>query len=164
MASVNNLEKLMIEELKDLYDAEKQISKALPKMASEARTSELRGAFKEHLKQTEAQVRRLESVFRDLNVSDRKKECKGMAALIQEGEELMKQATTSDARDAALIAAAQRVEHYEMAGYGTVISYAHQLDRNDVADTLQQTLNEEKQTDLILSQIAELKVNKQSIK
>jgi ferritin-like metal-binding protein YciE len=154
----------MIEELKDLYDAEKQISKALPKMAAEAKSGELRDAFKEHLKQTEAQVRRLESVFQHLKVSDKHKECKGMQALIQEGEEMMNQATSAEARDAALISSAQRVEHYEMAGYGTVISYAHQLDRDDVADTLQQTLNEEKQTDLILSQIAELKVNPKSNK
>jgi ferritin-like metal-binding protein YciE len=159
----NNLEKLMIEELKDLYDAEKQLTKALPKMASQAKTAELRQAFNEHLKQTEGQVRRLDSVFRDLKVTDKKKECKGMQALIQEGEEMAQQ-TDVNARDAALISAAQRVEHYEMAGYGTVISFALQLENTDVAEQLQQTLNEEKQADLLLSQIAEAKVNSKTSK
>ena len=156
---VDSLEKLMVEELKDLYDAEKQITEALPKMAEEAKTSDLRQAFEDHLKQTKGNVRRLEKVFEELDVSDREKKCKGMQALIQEGEEMMKQVSDPMTRDAALIAAAQRVEHYEMAGYGTVVSYAQQLDHNEVAKQLQQTLNEEKQTDLMLSQIAELKVN-----
>ena len=156
---VDSLEKLMVEELKDLYDAEKQITEALPKMAEEAKTSDLRQAFEDHLKQTKGHVRRLEEVFEELDVSDREKKCKGMQALIQEGVEMMKQASNSMTRDAALIAAAQRVEHYEMAGYGTVVSYAQQLEHNEVAKQLQQTLNEEKQTDLMLSQIAELKVN-----
>jgi len=156
---VDSLEKLMVEELKDLYDAEKQIAEALPKMADEAKTADLRQAFEDHLKQTKGHVKRLEEVFRELDVSDREKKCKGMQALIQEGEEMMKQASNSMTRDAALIAAAQRVEHYEMAGYGTVVSYAQQLDHNEVAKQLQQTLNEEKQTDLMLSQIAESKVN-----
>lgn len=161
--TTNNLEKLMIEELKDLYDAEKQLTKALPKMASQAKTAELRQAFNEHLKQTEGQVERLDSVFRDLKVTDKKKECKGMQALIQEGEEMAQQADVN-ARDAALISAAQRVEHYEMAGYGTVISFALQLENNNVAEQLQQTLNEEKQADLLLSQIAEAKVNSKTSK
>ena len=156
---VDSLEKLMVEELKDLYDAEKQITEALPKMAEEAKTSDLRQAFEDHLKQTKGHVRRLEKVFEELDVSDREKKCKGMQALIQEGEEMMKQVSDPMTRDAALIAAAQRVEHYEMAGYGTVVSYAQQLEHNEVAKQLQQTLNEEKQTDLMLSQIAELKVN-----
>ena len=156
---VDSLEKLMVEELKDLYDAEKQITEALSKMAEEAKTADLRQAFEDHLKQTKGHVKRLEEVFKELDVSDREKKCKGMQALIQEGEEMMKQASNSMTRDAALIAAAQRVEHYEMAGYGTVVSYAQQLDHNEVAKQLQQTLNEEKQTDLMLSQIAELKVN-----
>jgi ferritin-like metal-binding protein YciE len=154
-----NLQHLMVEELKDLYDAEKQITKALPKMASEAKTPDLRRAFDEHLKQTRKQMRRLEDVFDSLKVKDRQKECKGMQALIQEGEEMIQQAPDSFSRDESLIAAAQRVEHYEMAGYGTVISYAHQLDHHDVADTLQLTLNEEKQTDLLLSEIAQTKLN-----
>jgi ferritin-like metal-binding protein YciE len=156
---INSLEQLMVEELKDLYDAEKQITEALPKMAEEAKAPVLRQAFEDHLTQTKAHVRRLEKVFQDLDVSDRHKECKGMQALIQEGEEMMKQASDPATRDASLIAAAQHVEHYEMAGYGTVLSYANQLDYNGVSDQLQQTLNEEKQTDLLLSQIAETKIN-----
>ena len=155
----NNLQQLMVEELKDLYDAEKQISKVLPKMASEAKTPDLRNAFEEHLKQTRKQMRRLEDVFDTLKVKEREKECKGMQALIMEGEEMINQAPDSFSRDHMLVAAAQRVEHYEMAGYGTVVSYAHQLDHHDVADTLQMTLNEEKQTDLLLSEIAQTKLN-----
>jgi len=156
---IDGLEQLMVEELKDLYSAEQQITEALPKMVDEAQTSELRQAFEHHLKQTKGHVQRLEDVFDELNVSDRQKKCKGMEALIQEGEEMMKQAADANTRDAALISAAQRVEHYEMAGYGTVISYAQKLDHNTVAEHLQQTLNEEKQTDLALSLIAESHVN-----
>lgn len=159
---IDNLERLMVEELKDLYDAEKQLTKALPKMVKEAKFPELRKALQDHLQQTETQVQRLEQVFKELGVTDRKKECKVMQALIAEGDEMIQQASNPITRDAALIAAAQRVEHYEMAGYGTVVSYAHQLDRNSVADLLQQSLNEEKQTDLMLSQIAEAEVNVQA--
>ena len=159
----NNLQQLLVEGLKDLYDAEKQITKALPKMASEAKTPDLRQAFEDHLGQTKSHVRRLEKVFEELKVSDREKECKGMQAIIQEGEEMIKQAPDPISKDATLISAAQHVEHYEMAGYGTVISYANQLDHNSVAKQLQQTLNEEKQTDLLLSQIAETKLNGRSM-
>jgi ferritin-like metal-binding protein YciE len=156
---VNNLEGLMIEELKDLYDAENQNVGALNKMAKEASSTDLRRAFEDHLKQTKTHVKRLDEVFRDLEVSDRKKECKGMQAIIQEGEEMLSHTSNRITGDASLIAAAQHAEHYEMAGYGTVISFAHQLNLNNVADKLQQTLNEEKQTDLKLSQIAESKIN-----
>jgi ferritin-like metal-binding protein YciE len=161
--TTDNLKQLMVEGLKDLYDAEKQISEALPKMAREAKAPALREAFEEHLTQTRSQIRRLEKVFQELNVSDRKKECKGMQAIIHEGEEMMKQASDASVRDAALISAAQHVEHYEMAGYGTVVAYAQQLDHNDVADELQKSLNEEKLTDLKLSQLAEMKVNTKAI-
>jgi ferritin-like metal-binding protein YciE len=156
---VNNLKQLMIEELKDLYDAEKQITEALPKMIEKANNPSLRQAFEDHLVQTKDQVRRLEDALDELNVSDRQKECKGMQALIEEGEEMIKDTTDADTRDAALIASAQRVEHYEMAAYGTIISYSHQLDHDNVADTLQPSLNEEKETDLKLSQLAEEKIN-----
>ena len=128
-------------------------------MTSEAKAADLRQACEDHLTQTRAQVRRLESVFDELKVTDRKKECKGMQAIIQEGEEMAQQTTDATAKDISLISAAQHVEHYEMAGYGTVITYAHQLEHHNVADILQQSLNEEKQTDLILSQIAETKMN-----
>ena len=158
----NNLQQLLVEGLKDLYDAEKQITKALPKMASEAKTADLRQAFEDHLGQTKAQVRRLEKVFEELNVADWQKECKGMQAIIQEGEEMVKETSDPIARDATLISAAQHVEHYEMAGYGTVVSYAHQLEHHGVAEQLQQSLSEEKQADLMLSQIAETKINGRS--
>jgi ferritin-like metal-binding protein YciE len=116
------LEKLWVEELKDLYDAEKQLTEALPKMVDAAATPELRKAFEHHLQQTEEHVQRLEEVLEELDIPDHGKKCTGMQGLIKEGEEMMKEAIDSLTRDAALIAAAQRVEHYEIAGYGTVVS------------------------------------------
>ena len=156
---MDNLEKLWVEELKDLYDAEKQITEALPKMVKAAETPELRQAFEYHLEQTEEHVQRLEEVLEELDIADHGKKCKGMQGLLKEGEEMMKEATDSFTQDAALIAAAQRVEHYEMAGYGTVVSYAQQLNRPEIAEMLQMTLDEEKAADKKLTQIAESKVN-----
>jgi ferritin-like metal-binding protein YciE len=156
---MDNLEKLWVEELKDLYDAEKQITEALPKMVKAAETPELRQAFEHHLEQTEEHVQRLQEVFEELDIVDHGKKCKGMQGLLKEGEEMMKEATDSFTQDAALIAAAQRVEHYEMAGYGTVVSYAQQLNRPEIAEMLQMTLDEEKEADKKLTQIAESKVN-----
>jgi ferritin-like metal-binding protein YciE len=156
---MDNLEKLWTEELKDLYDAEKQITEALPKMASKAETAELRQAFEEHLRQTEEHVRRLEEAFEELDMGNPRKKCKGVQGLLTEGEEMMKEASDAMTRDAALIAAAQKVEHYEIAGYGTVVSYAQQLNYPEIAERLQQTLDEEKETDHKLTKIAESKVN-----
>lgn len=156
---MDNLEKLWVEELKDLYDAEKQIKEALPKMVKAAETPELRQAFEHHLEQTEEHVQRLEEVLEELDIADHGKKCKGMQGLLKEGEEMMKEATDSFTQDAALIAAAQRVEHYEMAGYGTVVSYAQQLNRPEIAEMLQMTLDEEKEADKKLTEIAESKVN-----
>jgi len=156
---MDNLEKLWVEELKDLYDAEKQITEALPKMVKAAETPELRQAFEHHLEQTEEHVQRLEEVLEELDIADHGKKCKGMQGLLKEGEEMMKEATDSFTQDAALIAAAQRVEHYEMAGYGTVVSYAQQLNRHEIAEMLQMTLDEEKEADKKLTEIAESKVN-----
>jgi len=156
---MDNLEKLWVEELKDLYDAEKQITEALPKMVKAAETPELRQAFEHHLEQTEEHVQRLEEVLEELDIADHGKKCKGMQGLLKEGEEMMKEATDSFTQDAALIAAAQRVEHYEMAGYGTVVSYAQQLNRPEIAEILQMTLDEEKEADKKLTEIAESKVN-----
>ncbi len=155
----DNLEKLWMDELKDLYDAEKQITEALPKMASKTETPELRQAFENHLRQTEQHIQRLEETFEELDMGSPRKKCKGMQGLLTEGEEMMKEITDPMTRDAALIAAAQKVEHYEMAGYGAVISYAKQLNYEDIADKLHQTLDEEKQADEKLTQIAEAKVN-----
>ena len=156
---MDNLEKLWVEELKDLYDPEKQITEALPKMVKAAETPELRQAFEHHLEQTEEHVQRLEEVLEELDIADHGKNCKGMQGLLKEGEEMMKEATDSFTQDAALIAAAQRVEHYEMAGYGTVVSYAQQLNRHEIAEMLQMTLDEEKEADKKLTEIAESKVN-----
>lgn len=156
---MDNLEKLWIEELKDLHDAEKQITVALPKMVDAAATPELRQAFEHHLGQTEEHVQRLEEILEELDIVDHGKKCKGMQGLLKEGEEMMKDAADSLTRDAGLIAAAQRVEHYEMAGYGTVVSYANQLNRSDIAEKLQMTLDEEKEADKKLTEIAESKVN-----
>jgi ferritin-like metal-binding protein YciE len=156
---MNNLEKLWVAELKDLYDAEKQITKALPKMAKNSTTPELRQAFEDHLEQTEGHVQRLEEIFEELDIADRAKKCKGVQGLIKEGEAMMKEATDDFTRDAALIASAQRVEHYEIAGYGAVVSYALQLDHADIAEKLQSTLDEEKETDQKLTELAEAQVN-----
>src|SRR5215203_2812836 len=134
---MDNLEKLWIEELKDLYDAEKQLTEALPKMVEAAATPELREAFENHLEQTEEHVLRLEEVLEELEVVDHGKKCKGMQGLIKEGEDMMKEATDDFTRDAGLISSAQRVEHYEIAGYGTVVSYATQLNRPEIAEKLQ---------------------------
>lgn len=156
---LDSLEKLWLEELKDLYDAEKQITEALPKMADATETTELRQAFNDHLQQTEGHIQRLEEVFEELGMDKPRKKCKGMEGLIKEGEDMMKETSDDMTRDAALIAAAQRVEHYEMAGYGTVVAYAQQLNHPGIADKLQMTLEEEKETDRKLTEIAESKVN-----
>jgi len=156
---LNNLENLLVEELKDLYDAEKQITEALPKMIEKSETPGLRQAFEDHLRQTENHIERLEYAFENLDVTNPRKECKGMECIIEEGNEMARKSTDPITRDAALIAAAQHVEHYEMAGYGTAVSYAHQLERHDLADTFQSILDEEKETDRLLTHIAENQVN-----
>jgi len=156
---MDNLEKLWVEELKDLYSAEKQITEALPKMIEAAETPELRQAFEDHLGQTEEHVQRLEDILEELDISDHGKKCKGMEGLLKEGAEMMKDAADAFTRDAGLISAAQRVEHYEMAGYGTVVSYAQQLNHPEIAEMLQMTLDEEKAADKKLTEIAESKVN-----
>jgi ferritin-like metal-binding protein YciE len=149
-----------VEQLKDLYDAEHQITKALPKMAENASSPDLRRAFQEHMDQTRRQIQRLDQVFEHLNVRDKRKECKGMEGLIKEGEEAMKHGNGDGAvTDAALIAAAQKVEHYEIAGYGTVATYADEMNHREAAQLLKQTLNEEKETDRLLTSIAEGHVN-----
>ena len=152
---IDSLRKLYIEELKDLYSAEKQILQALPKMAKKASNPQLKAGFEEHLRQTEGHVQRLEQIFEGLGKSPRGKKCKGMEGVIEEGKEVMQEDMDDDTRDAALIAAAQRVEHYEMAGYGTVRTYAQLLGERDAVKLLQTTLDEEGQTDKKLTQLAE---------
>ena len=160
--SVDTVEKLLVDELKDLYSAENQITKALPKMAKAASTGELKTAFETHLKETEGQIKRLDRVFEILGKTATGKSCKGMKGLLEEGAEVMEE-TEGEVRDAAMISAAQKVEHYEMAGYGTVRTYAELLGKNEIAHLLQQTLEEEGETNKKLTQIAG-KVNKQAQK
>jgi ferritin-like metal-binding protein YciE len=160
--SVDTVEKLFVDELKDLYSAENQITKALPKMAKAATSSELRTAFETHLKETEGQIQRLDRVFEILGKSSGGKACKGMRGLLEEGAEVMGE-TEGEVRDAAMISAAQRVEHYEMAGYGSVRTYAELLGQNEIANLLQQTLDEEGETNKKLTQIAS-KVNKHALR
>lgn len=150
-----SLQDLYVEELKDLYSAENQILKALPKMAKAAESQDLRAAFEEHEHQTREQVRRLEQIFDKLDTDAKGKVCKGMQGLLAEGDEFLEEKPGAQVMDAGLISIAQRVEHYEIAGYGSVRSYAQQLGLNEQAQLLQQTLDEEGQTDKKLTQLAE---------
>lgn len=147
------------EELKDVLSAEKQLVKALPKMAKAASNEDLRAGFEEHLEQTKGHVERLEKIFEMLDKAPRAKKCKAMEGLIEEGSEIMEEDADPDVLDAMLIAAAQKVEHYEIATYGTLVAWARRLDMSDAADLLQQTLDEEKETDVKLTELAESSVN-----
>ena len=149
------LKELYIDELKDLYNAESQLVKALPKMAKAASSDELRQGFEEHLEQTKGHVQRLEKIFQALGESPKGKKCKGMEGLIEEGSEVMEEDYEGSVLDAALIGAAQRVEHYEIAGYGTVRSMAETLGESDHVSLLEETLEEEKATDEKLTELAE---------
>jgi ferritin-like metal-binding protein YciE len=160
---IDSLQKLFVHELKDLYSAENQILDALPKMAEKASDPELRQAFEKHRSQTEEQVRRLEQIFDSLEHQPGGHKCRGMEGLIEEGEEVMKDAEDDDVRDAGMIAAAQRVEHYEIAAYGTARTYARTLGNEDAARLLQQTLDEEGETDKKLTQLAESRVNRSAM-
>ena len=156
---LNNLQDLYLEQLQDLYSAEQQILEALPQMAQKASNPELKQGFEQHLQQTQQQVQRLEQILQDLGEQPGGHQCKGMAGLIAEGQELMREQAAPEVADAGLIAAAQRVEHYEIAGYGTVRTYAQTLGRTQDANLLQQTLDEEGQTDHKLSALAERLIN-----
>jgi ferritin-like metal-binding protein YciE len=156
---LESLRDLFVSELKDLYSAENQILKALPKMAKAASTPELRTAFEEHLEQTQGHVERLEQIFETLGGSPKGKKCKAMEGLIEEGKEMLEADAEPTVRDAGLIAAAQRVEHYEMAGYGCVRTYARLLHEDKSAALLQETLDEEEETDKKLTELAEGLVN-----
>ena len=151
----NSLKELYVDELRDLYDAEQQITKALPKMVDAASSDELQSALNEHLEITKQQAQRLEQIFENLGEKAKGKKCKGMEGLIKEGSEVIEENEDDQVRDAAIISAAQKVEHYEMAGYGTVRTYASLLGEDDAADLLQQTLDEEKEADEKLTQLAE---------
>lgn len=151
---METLRELFVDKLKDLYSAENQIIKALPKMIKEASSPQLKAGFEEHLQQTRGQVQRLDKIFKQLEESPRGKKCKGMEGLLQEGKELMAEDAEPEVLDAGLIAAAQHVEHYEIAGYGCVRTYAELLGDKNAAKLLQQTLDEEKETDQKLSMLA----------
>lgn len=157
MPKTKGLRELFVDELKDLYNAENQLVKALPKMAKAAESPELRAGFEEHLEQTKGHVDRLESIFSKLGENPKGKKCKGMEGLVEEGAEAIEE-YEGPVRDAALIGGAQRVEHYEMAGYGTVVAMAKQLGESKHAQLLEETLEEEKETDAKLTSLSE-KVN-----
>lgn len=148
------LKELYIDELKDLYSAENQLVKALPKMAKGAVSDELRQGFEEHLEQTKGHVQRLEQIFQALGESPKGKKCKGMEGLIEEGSEVLDEDFEGNIMDAALIGAAQRVEHYEIAGYGTVRAMAEELGEDEHVSLLTETLEEEKETDEKLTELA----------
>jgi ferritin-like metal-binding protein YciE len=152
---MNRLEDLYVDQLKDLYSAEKQLVQALPKMAKAANSEELRMGFQEHLEQTKTHVARLEQIFAALGSSPGRKKCAAMEGLIEEGQEAIELEGNAAVRDAALIAAAQRVEHYEIAAYGTVRTYANHLGHSDQSSLLQMTLDEEGATDKKLTAMAE---------
>jgi len=151
----NLLRNLYIEELRDIYDAENQLIKALPEMAKAATSEDLRSGFENHLEQTREHLRRLEQVFTGLGEKAKGNKCKGMQGLVAEGKEVIENEFEGDAKDAALISAAQRVEHYEIAVYGTLRSYADLLDEQDAVSLLETTLHEEKETDEKLSELAD---------
>src|SRR5215211_6847424 len=158
-AKMATLEDLYTDLLKDLYSAEKQLVKALPKLAKNAQSPDLQKAFQEHLKQTEGHVERIERIFTDLGGSPRGKKCVGMEGLVEEGNELLQEDAEPDVLDAGLIAAAQKVEHYEIAGYGTARAWAQRLGYDKAARLLQQTLEEESLANEKLTKIAESHVN-----
>jgi ferritin-like metal-binding protein YciE len=161
---LKSMEALLLHELKDLYSAESQLIRALPKMAKAAKSPKLRKAIEEHLEVTKQQKERLDQIFDLMEGSSRGPKCKAMEGLIEEGEELMEEEGEDNVKDAALIAAAQRVEHYEIAGYGAARTFAELLERKDVAKLLQQTLDEEKETDELLNKIAHSEVNPAAMK
>jgi ferritin-like metal-binding protein YciE len=150
----NSLKKLYVDELKDLYNAENQLVGALPKMARAATSADLRAGFEQHLEQTREHVKRLEQIFKGLGESPKGKKCKGMEGLIKEGAEMIEEVPAPEELDAGLISAAQRVEHYEMAGYGCVATYAKLLGEDQAVSLLRQTLEEEKETDEKLTQLS----------
>ena len=150
-----NLKELYIDELKDLYNAENQLVKALPKLAKAADSDELRQAFEDHLQQTEGHVQRLEQIFKMLGENPKGKKCAGMEGLVEEGQEMIDEDFEGSVKDAGLIGAAQRVEHYEIAAYGTAKALAQTLEETGHVELLDQTLEEEKETDEKLTEIAE---------
>jgi len=162
MAKSGSLHDAFIDELRDTYDAERQITKALPKMIKACTSEELRSAFESHLEETRGQVERLEQIFELLDEKVRGKHCDGMAGIIEEGKSVMEEEFDEATMDAVLIASAQRVEHYEMAAYGTLVAWAKDMGHNEAAELLEQTLEEEKAADEKLTSIGEGGINKEA--
>ena len=162
MASAKSLQELFLTTLQDIYHGEKQILKALPKMAKNATSPELKQAFQHHTEQTEGQVERLQRVFELMNKSARGKTCEAIEGLVEEGKEVMSETESGEVMDAGLIAAAQAVEHYEIARYGTLCAWAEELGMKEAVQLLEQTLQEEKETDALLNKIALERVNRQA--
>lgn len=159
---MTSLQDLLVDELKDLYSAETMLLKALPKMARAATSPELRAAFEEHMEQTQGQKERLEQIFEGLGLKAKSKTCEGMKGIIEEGDEMMKKEAEDATMDAALIAAAQKAEHYEIASYGTCRTWAQTLGLDEAVSLLQQTLDEEEETDKRLTQLAVSGLNQMS--
>jgi len=162
MADAKTLHDAFIDELRDTYDAEKQLTKALPRMVKAASAPELRAAFEAHLEETRGQVQRLEAVFASLDEKVRGKHCDGIAGILEEGKSIMEEEFDDSTMDACLIASAQRVEHYEMAAYGSLVAWARAMDHMEAADLLEETLDEEKAADEKLSSLAEGGINQEA--
>jgi len=156
------LKKLLQDEIEDIYDAEHQLIKALPRMVEASSSPELQQALRQHLTVTQNQIKRLEQVFGALGEKAKRKPCKGMAGIVSEGNEMLEEDLDDSTMDAAIISAAQKVEHYEIASYGTVRTLAQTLGNNEVAELLEETLNEEKEADQRLTQIAESSINSEA--
>jgi ferritin-like metal-binding protein YciE len=155
----NGLHELFLEELADMYDAEQQLVKALPKLAKSAKRSELKSAFESHLEETENHVKRLEEVFKSVDAKPKKKACKGLSGILKEGEEMLEEHKGSEEGDAALICAAQKTEHYEIASYGCLSAWAEQMGHEEAVEILDEILAEEKAADEKLTQIATASAN-----
>ncbi|MBC6999864.1 ferritin-like domain-containing protein [Cytophaga sp. FL35] len=160
---MKNLEQLFIHQLKDLFSAESQLLDALPKMAKKATDGKLKKAFEDHLEETKVQKKRIEEICKEFNVSPSGEKCKAMEGLIKEAEHFMEEVQDENVMDAGLIAEAQRVEHYEISGYGTAVRYAKELGHKDVAKKLQETLDEEYAADNKLDKLAETRLNKAAL-
>ena len=159
---MRNLEDLFKHQLKDLYSAENQLVEALPKMQKNANDDKLKKAFEKHLKETQGHVKRLEEICEKLDIKPTGETCKAMKGLVKEAESFLEEDTEKDVRDAGLIAEAQRVEHYEISGYGTAVRYAKELGHDDIAAKLQKTLDEEYKTDSLLTEMAEERLNRKA--
>ena len=161
--NLDSLETLFIDQIEDLYDAEQRLTQALPKMAEAAHSGALKAAFQQHLRETQNQISRLEKVFQMLGRQSQRQTCYAMKGLIEEGSEVLGATGDESVKDAALIAAAQRVEHYEISGYGTARAFAERLGNHEAARLLGETLHEEEATDKKLTQLAEGQINRQAV-